>query len=93
MLNQTFDLGFQSSFRLLTWDMRNPFNSSKNVFQFFILLSIILVSCFFHLWNLDGFPSIYRDEDHYLRKAMHIMEGEGLQEDSDDLISLSISQI
>ena len=87
MLNQTFDLGFQSSFRLLTWDMRNPFNSSKNVFQFFILLSIILVSCFFHLWNLDNFPSIYRDEDHYLRKAMHIMEGEGLQEDSDDLIS------
>ena len=52
-----------------------------------ILFSIILVSCFFHLWNLDGFPSIYRDEDHYLRKAMHILEGEGLQEDSNDLIS------
>jgi hypothetical protein len=76
-----------SLLRLLTWDWRNPFNSSKNVYQFLILLSIILVSCFFHLWNLDGFPSIYRDEDHYLRKAMHIMEGEGLQEDSDDLIS------
>jgi len=71
----------------LTWDWRNPFTSSKNLYQFLILLSIILVSCFFHLWNLDGFPSIYRDEDHYLRKAMHIMEGEGLQEDSDDLIS------
>ena len=76
-----------SLLRLLTWDWRNPFNSSKNVYQFLILLSIILVSSFFHLWNLDGFPSIYRDEDHYLRKAMHIMEGEGLQEDSDDLIS------
>ena len=76
-----------SLLRLLTWDWRNPFNSSKNAYQFLILLSIILVSCFFHLWNLDGFPSIYRDEDHYLRKAMHIMEGEGLQEDSDDLIS------
>jgi hypothetical protein len=75
-----------SLFRL-TWDLKNPFNLSKNVYQFFILLSIILVSCFFHLWNLDGFPSIYRDEDHYLRKAMHILEGEGLQEDSDDLIS------
>ncbi len=75
-----------SLLRLLTWDWRNPF-TSKNVYQFLILLSIILVSCFFHLWNLDGFPSIYRDEDHYLRKAMHIMEGEGLQEDSDDLIS------
>ena len=76
-----------SSLRLLNWDWRNPFNSSKNVYQSLILLSIILVSCFFHLWNLDGFPSIYRDEDHYLRKAMHILEGEGLQEDSDDLIS------
>jgi dolichyl-phosphate-mannose-protein mannosyltransferase len=76
-----------SLLRLLTWDWRNPFNSSKNVYQFLILLSIILASSFFHLWNLDGFPSIYRDEDHYLRKAMHIMEGEGLQEDSDDLIS------
>jgi hypothetical protein len=76
-----------SLLRLLTWDWRNPFNSAKNAYQFLILLSIILVSCFFHLWNLDGFPSIYRDEDHYLRKAMHIMEGEGLQEDSDDLIS------
>ena len=84
MLTETSDL---SSLRLLTWVLRNPFNSSKNVYQSLILLSIILVSSFFHLWNLDGFPSIYRDEDHYLRKAMHILEGEGLQEDSDDLIS------
>ena len=76
-----------SLLRLLNWDWRNPFNSSKNVYQSLILLSIILVSSFFHLWNLDGFPSIYRDEDHYLRKAMHVLEGEGLQEDSDDLIS------
>ena len=76
-----------SSLRLLTLYLKNPFNSFKNVYQFLILLSIILVSSFFHLWNLDGFPSIYRDEDHYLRKAMYILEGEGLQEDSDDLIS------
>jgi hypothetical protein len=40
------------------------------------------------LWNLDGFPSIYRDEDHYLRKAMYILEGKGLQEGSNDLISI-----
>ena len=76
-----------SSLRLLTLYLKNPFNSSKNVYQFLILLSIILVSSFFHLWNLDGFPSIYRDEDHYLRKAMYILEGERLKEDSDDLIS------
>ena len=77
-----------SLLRLLTWDWRNLFNSSKNAYQFLILLSIILVSCFFHLWNLDGFPSIYRDEDHYLRKAMFILEGKGLQEGSNDLISI-----
>ncbi|HJU58621.1 MAG TPA: glycosyltransferase family 39 protein [Nitrososphaeraceae archaeon] len=71
----------------MTWKLRNPFNSSKNSYQFLIFVSIILVSSFFHLWNLDEFPSIYRDEDHYLRKAMHILEGEGLQEDSNDLIS------
>jgi hypothetical protein len=40
------------------------------------------------LWNLDGFPSIYRDEDHYLRKAMYILEGKGFQEGSNDLISI-----
>ena len=53
-----------------------------------ILLAILSVSCFLHLWNLDGFPSIYRDEDHYLRKAMYILEGKGLQEGSNDLISI-----
>jgi hypothetical protein len=68
--------------------LKNPFNSSNNVISFLILLSIILVSSFFHLWNLDGFPSIYRDEDHYLRKTMYILEGKGLQEGSNDLISI-----
>ena len=53
-----------------------------------ILLGILSVSCFLHLWNLDGFPSIYRDEDHYLRKAMYILEGKGFQEGSNDLISI-----
>ena len=69
-------------------DFRNPFDSSKKVYQFLTLLSIILVSSFLHLWNLDGFPSVYRDEDHYLRKAMYILEGKGLQEGSNDLISI-----
>ncbi len=69
-------------------DFRNAFDSSQKVYQFLTLLSIILVSSFLHLWNLDGFPSIYRDEDHYLRKAMYILDGKGLQEGSDDLISI-----
>ena len=77
----------KNKYQLLISDLKNPFNYSKNKYHFLILSSIILVSSFFHLWNLGEFPSIYRDEDHYLRKAMHILEGEGLQEDSNDLIS------
>jgi hypothetical protein len=53
-----------------------------------ILLTIPLVlSAFTHIWNLDGFPSIYRDEEHYLRKALHILNGSGLQEGPDDPLS------
>jgi hypothetical protein len=53
-----------------------------------ILLAIPLVlSAFTHLWNLDGFPSIYRDEEHYMRKALHVMNGLGPQEGPDDPLS------
>jgi hypothetical protein len=53
-----------------------------------ILLTIPLVlSAFTHLWNLDGFPSIYRDEDHYMRRAMHILNGSGPQEGPNDPLS------
>ena len=36
---------------------------------------------------MDGFPSIYRDEDHYLRKTLHVLAGLGPQEKSDELLS------
>jgi hypothetical protein len=53
-----------------------------------ILLTIPLVlSAFTHLWNLDGFPSIYRDEDHYMRRALHILNGSGPQEGPNDPLS------
>lgn len=55
--------------------------------RFVLLLVIIGLSAFTHLWNLDGFPSIYRDEDHYLRKTLHVLSGLGPQEKSDDLLS------
>jgi hypothetical protein len=51
------------------------------------LLVIIGLSAFTHLWNLEGFPSIYRDEDHYLRKTLHVLSGLGPQEKSDELLS------
>jgi hypothetical protein len=52
-----------------------------------LLLVIIGLSAFTHLWNLGGFPSIYRDEDHYLRKTLHVLSGLGPQEKSDELVS------
>jgi hypothetical protein len=53
-----------------------------------ILLTIPLaLSAFTHLWNLDGFPSIYRDEEHYMRKALHILDGSGPQEGLEDPLS------
>jgi hypothetical protein len=52
-----------------------------------LLLIPIALSAFTHLWNLEGFPSIYRDEDHYLRKTLHVLSGLGPQEKSDELLS------
>jgi hypothetical protein len=47
----------------------------------------LILSAFTHLWNIDGFPSIYRDEDHYLRKTMHVLRDLGPQEGPTELLS------
>jgi hypothetical protein len=46
-----------------------------------ILLSIPLILSFFvHLWNPLGFPPTDFDEGIYMRRAMHVIEGQGPQE-------------
>jgi aldose sugar dehydrogenase len=45
-----------------------------------IILIPIALSAFTHLWNPIGFPTIYIDEDHYMRRAFQVMEGQGPQE-------------
>ena len=40
----------------------------------------LTLSAFTHLWNPIGFPYIHGDEAHYLRRAMHILQGLGPQE-------------
>lgn len=45
-----------------------------------ILLIPLALSAFTHLWNPVGFPDIFYDEGIYMRRAMHVMEGQGLQE-------------
>lgn len=47
-----------------------------------IVIIPIALSAFTHLWNPIGFPTIYIDEDHYLRRASQVMEGQGPQESS-----------
>ncbi|HKR73218.1 MAG TPA: phospholipid carrier-dependent glycosyltransferase, partial [Candidatus Nitrosocosmicus sp.] len=47
-----------------------------------IILIPIVLSSFTHLWNPTGFPTIYIDEDHYMRRALQVMEGQGPQESS-----------
>jgi 4-amino-4-deoxy-L-arabinose transferase-like glycosyltransferase len=40
----------------------------------------LALSAFTHLWNPIGFPSIYVDEGHYMRRTMNLLEGLGPQE-------------
>ncbi|WP_148687672.1 PQQ-dependent sugar dehydrogenase [Candidatus Nitrosocosmicus hydrocola] len=55
--------------------------NSKIKYVTIILIPIVLAS-FTHLWNPTGFPTIYIDEDHYMRRALQVMEGQGPQESS-----------
>jgi hypothetical protein len=44
-----------------------------------LLLAIPLaLSAFTHLWNPLGYPSVHIDEGHYMRKAMSILDGTGI---------------
>ena len=45
----------------------------------FISIPLVL-SAFTHLWNPVGFPGIHYDEGIYMRRALHVLEGQGPQE-------------
>lgn len=64
----------------------------QNIYSSGLLIILIPIglSAFTHLWNLDGFPGIYRDEDHYLRKTMHVLRGLGPQEAPSELVSFPV---
>jgi hypothetical protein len=48
---------------------------------FFIMIPLILAS-FTHLWNVAQFPSFHPDEGVYIRRALHILAGLGVQDPS-----------
>ena len=45
-----------------------------------IVVTPLALSALTHLWNPIGFPSIYVDEAHYMRRTMNLIEGSGPQE-------------
>ena len=48
-----------------------------------IILAIpLILSAFTHLWNVAQFPSFHPDEGVYIRRALHILAGLGLQDPS-----------
>lgn len=47
-----------------------------------ILAIPLLLSAFTHIWNPAGFPAIHPDEGTYMRRAMHALEGLGVQDPS-----------
>ncbi len=48
--------------------------------KYLVLIIILSLSAFTHLWNAIEFPSFFYDEGVYMRRAMHILTGLGLQE-------------
>jgi Dolichyl-phosphate-mannose-protein mannosyltransferase len=48
---------------------------------FFLCIPLTL-SAFTHFWNPKGFPILYFDEGIYMRRAMHVLNDQGPQEES-----------
>ncbi len=47
-----------------------------------MLILILLLSAFTHLWNPVGFPDLFSDEGVYVRRAIEVLAGLGPQESS-----------
>jgi hypothetical protein len=47
-----------------------------------ILFIPLVLSSFTHLWNLSQFPSFHPDEGVYIKRALHILEGNGPHDDT-----------
>src|ERR687886_1768096 len=43
----------------------------------FLLIVVLALSAFTHLWNTVGFPSVHPDEAAYMRRAIVVLEGTG----------------
>lgn len=56
-------------------------NPDDNIVKIAFVILPLLLSAFTHIWNPVGSPSIHDDEGHYIRRALHVTEGLGAQEE------------
>lgn len=53
--------------------------SSSN-YHHLLIITILTISAFTHLWNAAGFPDIFFDEAAYMHRTMHVLKGLGPEE-------------
>ena len=53
---------------------------SSNNHHRILIISILVISAFTHLYNAAGFPDIFFDEGAYMHRAMHVLKGLGPEE-------------
>jgi len=52
----------------------------SNNYHRILIISILAISAFTHLWNASGFPDIFFDEGVYMHRTMHVLKGLGPEE-------------
>ena len=52
----------------------------SNNYHRILIISILAISAFTHIWNAAGFPDIFFDEGVYMHRAMHVLKGLGPEE-------------
>src|SRR5215207_6102715 len=70
---------------LISFTMYNSLNKvivskKSHVVSITLLVIPLVLSAYTHLWNPIGFPSIYVDEGHYMRRTLSVLNGLGPQE-------------
>jgi hypothetical protein len=70
---------FKKLLKIITCNLNVYFNRANAIHILLVSLPLILAAIT-HLWNVVGFPVPQYDESIYLRRSMHVLEGQGAQE-------------
>jgi len=52
----------------------------SNNYHRILIIAVLAISGFTHLWNAAGFPDIFFDEGVYMHRTMHVLKGLGPEE-------------